>query len=354
MGVGLEIKNVFKELAFPSSDTELDSLKGSLIRDGCMEPIIVWNDMILDGHKRYKICTAEKIPFDVQKVSFDSEEDAVIWLCRRRIGEFISSDPYHRYLIGKWYIAQKAINKRARTLQKDGENTEQVPGKRNKYVAEANIESNTSNNDFKDIPGKSKRTDNDISKPKIKFPDTSAQVAKKIGTTRSIVQVGGEYAEAMDKLAEEDPLLYEAILRKDVHFSFTLVIQLSELKGKVFKESVITALRAQDKQKRNNRKREEQVSPDVSKEEKVPLKTGIKEMPEYDPDMELKGLMLTIPTWINQIARVEKRTDMNRATGKVKEQLDATLLRLREQIDHMRGILGVEAEGDLDFDGQVT
>ena len=62
------------------------------------------------------------------------------------------------------------------------------------------------------------------------------------------------------------------------------------------------------------------------------LTVGIKEMPAFDPDMELRGLLFTVPSWIAAIARAEKNTDMEQATMQTKEQLSATLCQLEEQI----------------------
>ena len=71
----------------------------------------------------------------------------------------------------------------------------------------------------------------------------------------------------------------------------------------------------------------------------IPIITGIKEMPAFDPDMEINGLALTIPTWINTIARTEKKMNVNIATDKAKEQLAASLIRLQDQISRMLEVL---------------
>ena len=71
----------------------------------------------------------------------------------------------------------------------------------------------------------------------------------------------------------------------------------------------------------------------------IPLTVGIKDMPPFDPDMELKGLTLTIPTWMAAIARAEKNTNMELATERVKAQLTATLGRLEEQIHRTLEVL---------------
>ena len=64
----------------------------------------------------------------------------------------------------------------------------------------------------------------------------------------------------------------------------------------------------------------------------APLETGIKEMPVFDPDMEFRGLMLTIPTWMNAIARARGKTKIEMVSDSTKEQLANTLRKLDEQI----------------------
>ena len=75
------------------------------------------------------------------------------------------------------------------------------------------------------------------------------------------------------------------------------------------------------------------VSRKPREEKGVPLSTGIKEMPAFDPDMEIRGLTLTIPTWMASIARAEQKTDMSIATDYAKKQLAESLLRLEAQIE---------------------
>ena len=71
----------------------------------------------------------------------------------------------------------------------------------------------------------------------------------------------------------------------------------------------------------------------------IPLTVGIKEMPAFDPDMELRGLILTIPTWMNAIARAQSKTDMALVSCGMKQQLADTLSQFRQQIDQMMEVL---------------
>ena len=72
----------------------------------------------------------------------------------------------------------------------------------------------------------------------------------------------------------------------------------------------------------------------------IALQTKIKEMPAFDPDMEIRGLALTIPTWMAAIARAEKKTDMELATEHARRQLADSLLRLEKQIQETLEALG--------------
>ena len=89
----IKIDPEFKQLIPPLSPEEYAGLKASLIADGCRDAIIVWNDVIVDGHNRYKICTAHDISYDTKNIEFDSRTDAKIWiiknqLSRRNISSF--------------------------------------------------------------------------------------------------------------------------------------------------------------------------------------------------------------------------------------------------------------------------
>ncbi len=56
----------FLRLCSQISETEYQLLAESIRSDGCENPIFVWRDIILDGHKRYRICSDNDIPFEVR------------------------------------------------------------------------------------------------------------------------------------------------------------------------------------------------------------------------------------------------------------------------------------------------
>lgn len=69
------------------SDADYKALEQSLLADGFKgAPIIVWGDIIVDGHNRYEICNKHNIPYEVKEIEFVSKEDAIIWMVRQQLG----------------------------------------------------------------------------------------------------------------------------------------------------------------------------------------------------------------------------------------------------------------------------
>lgn len=73
------INEELKNLLPPLSDEEYAGLQASILRDGCLTPLIVWNDTLVDGHYRYEICVKYEIPFAIQSVDFDDLDAAKLW-----------------------------------------------------------------------------------------------------------------------------------------------------------------------------------------------------------------------------------------------------------------------------------
>ncbi len=82
----LEISEDFEHVMPPLTKQETETLTESLLSNGCLEPLIVWNGMIVDGHARYRICWKHGIPFSFVTVNFANKEEAILWSVRNQIG----------------------------------------------------------------------------------------------------------------------------------------------------------------------------------------------------------------------------------------------------------------------------
>ena len=63
--------------------------------------------------------------------------------------------------------------------------------------------------------------------------------------------------------------------------------------------------------------------------------TSIKDMPAFDPDADINGLALTIPSWSSSIDRVLKRTDLSIISSHAREGLVRQLLSLTDHVSDL-------------------
>lgn len=82
----LKIDPEFRSLLYPLSTEEYSQLKENILRDGCLEPLIVWGDILVDGHNRYQICIENGISFDTKEINFKDRFEAVCWIIKNQFG----------------------------------------------------------------------------------------------------------------------------------------------------------------------------------------------------------------------------------------------------------------------------
>ncbi|MDX5584306.1 MAG: hypothetical protein QNK20_05165, partial [Aureibaculum sp.] len=58
------INQEFKKLIPKLSIEEFNQLEKNIISDGCRDPLVLWDDTIIDGHNRFEICNKHGIEFD--------------------------------------------------------------------------------------------------------------------------------------------------------------------------------------------------------------------------------------------------------------------------------------------------
>lgn len=289
----------FLSLSIPFPPEQQAEFEKDLIQNGCMEPIITWNGVIIDGYKRYRLCCDEGIEYTVEEMIFPSEEEAICWVCRRRIPQYDKLTAAYRYLVGKLYAAQKII-----------------------YHAEQKL------------PEEQRTVRLDPSWDRV-----SLLIAEELNIHRATIESYGMYAAAMDQIADKSWQLFQAILAGAIRMSYKETqscASMSEWRIKEFCKKNYAMYVSRDKAEKIRQRQKRDAHEEHAAE--TPLAVGVKEMPVYDPDMELKGLMLTIPTWIMVIRRVENKTEQ--ATEQAKVQLSSSLKQLREQIDEMLGVIG--------------
>jgi hypothetical protein len=77
----------------PLTPEEHEALERSLLNEGCRDALVLWGEVLVDGHNRFGICTQHGIPFNtVQNTRFKSMDDVHLWMIDQHLGRRSVSD----------------------------------------------------------------------------------------------------------------------------------------------------------------------------------------------------------------------------------------------------------------------
>ena len=77
----------------PLTPEEYAALERSILAEGCRDALVLWGEVLVDGHNRYGICQKHGIPFQtVQNTRFTSMEDVHLWMIEQHLGRRSVSD----------------------------------------------------------------------------------------------------------------------------------------------------------------------------------------------------------------------------------------------------------------------
>lgn len=288
----LAVDPEFQKLIAPLSAAEKALLQESLLNEGCREPICIWNNIIIDGHDSYEICTANHIPYTTKPFFLETRNDVIIWICSKQLERRNITEETRKYLIGKWYEAEKNV-------------------------------------EIKNNVGKNQRSDDIARNEQLITTGAAHKLGNKYHLSHSTVLKYGSYAKALDKLSEAAPKLTSRILSGSIKMSHENVVRLSRLPQKE-----LTALSEQLSKQSNvfirysNTGSTTAQKPAAHVHMSVMPIISVKDMPEYDPDAEISSLKLTIPSWISTVKRVRSVTKKSEISESAKEELSAALRQL--------------------------
>ena len=109
------MKNIILDEQFkyllPSLDEETyKGLEESILEHGCIFPLVLWNDILIDGYNRYKICIEHDVPFETIDMEFSGREDATIWIIENQILRRNLTPMQLSYFRGLHYNADKDLH----------------------------------------------------------------------------------------------------------------------------------------------------------------------------------------------------------------------------------------------------
>jgi len=106
----------------PLTEDEFAALERSLLSEGCRDALVLWGDLLVDGHNRYGICQKHGIPFNtMQNHTFQSMDDVHLWMIDNHLGRRSVSD-YQRGVLA--LRKKELVSARAPQTQSQGASAE--------------------------------------------------------------------------------------------------------------------------------------------------------------------------------------------------------------------------------------
>ena len=77
----------------PLTPEEHQALERSILTEGCRDALVLWGEVLIDGHNRYGICQQHGIAFQtVQNTHFKTLDDVHLWMIDQHLGRRSVSD----------------------------------------------------------------------------------------------------------------------------------------------------------------------------------------------------------------------------------------------------------------------
>lgn len=188
----LRINERFESACPPLSLEEFNRLEELIIKDGVIfNPILIWDDVIIDGHNRFHIAIKHNLTFTTKDIHFESDEEAIIWIKENAISQRNLTD------FQKYELTKDIAGLREALIEKGRENKahgQTAPGKTLlSQITEALEPDDTP-------PPPVTFIDHEEIKVISEKHDTRKELAKKAGMST------GQYAKAeqVDKRADEE------------------------------------------------------------------------------------------------------------------------------------------------------
>ena len=306
----LQTDEDFSRLSFPLNTREIRQLEHQILENGCTTPIRVWNSYIVMDFEIYEICHKHKIPFSIVRLPLKERIEVIAYVCQMQIKERKMTEAMWRYLVGKRYDCERLLGKhtvaKGITSKKRGR-----PSLNNFHYDSSKV-------------------------------GTRQRLGEEYHISETTVFKYGFFMQRIDELYKYVPELATHIQIGKIRMSQEHLAELVKMTPQKLKELSGLILGTDGKCKSYTMVRE-------ILDEYVPLNTvaktdnepqlQIKNTPDYDPDLEISSLALTIPSWIRVINRTQKAVHNQDTSTEKRNTLIGQLLNLQSAVNDLLSIV---------------
>ncbi len=281
----------FENLVKPLSDIEMHRLQFAVMTNGFAQ-VRVWNNIVLCDSSIYDLCIKCCVSCNIVQKEFSNRSEALVYVCTEELKREDLTYEYKKYLIGKIYNLEKRSSASTK-------------------ITKTSIATTLGNNYF---------------------------------ISYGAVQKYGQYAEAIDRIYSVASDLARFILDNKLRISHENTIDLARFPNdelitimQITKDQHAGRMTFSDIKHEIRWKTYNPSSRSHARPRKEDENVEIKKMPAYDPDADLMGVAMTIPSWIKAITRAVEHTDLSAATPKAKSTFKNQLYALDDAVIQVIG-----------------
>ncbi|GJM27454.1 MAG: hypothetical protein DHS20C17_00890 [Cyclobacteriaceae bacterium] len=123
--VKISLKKEFQSFIIPLNSAEKEILENSLKKEGCRDPLIVWENrgelILVDGHNRFELCTRNSISFAIKELNFKTKEEVKSWMIDNQLGRRNLTPDQISYYRGLKYLRNKQQRGGYKNVQSKGQ-----------------------------------------------------------------------------------------------------------------------------------------------------------------------------------------------------------------------------------------
>ena len=103
------IDEEFKGLLPELGRATFELLEENILQNGCRDSLVLWGDILIDGHNRYEICMKHDIPFNTISMEFGSRDEVLIWIISTQVSRRNMTPIQLAHYRGLHYEAEKRV-----------------------------------------------------------------------------------------------------------------------------------------------------------------------------------------------------------------------------------------------------
>ena len=99
----------FRLMILPLVKERYLRLEADIVRNGCRDPVKLWQGILVDGLNRIRICKNHKLQYQTEELVFSDRDEVIAYIASIQLLRSDVPEETRRYLIGKRFEAEKAV-----------------------------------------------------------------------------------------------------------------------------------------------------------------------------------------------------------------------------------------------------